>query len=75
MITSKMEQPTHREIVLDHLTRSPYITDAQAAGLYGIGQLASVIFRLRKQGYKITTTKRAAVKPRATFYAEYRLEE
>lgn len=68
-----MQTPTQRELVLDHLRRADYITDSQATSLYGIGQVARVVWELRKAGYVISTTFKKCIKPRATRYAEYRL--
>lgn len=67
------QQPTQCDIVLDHLRRAEYITDSQAVSLYGIGQVAGVVHKLRKRGYRIKSTFRKCIKPRATRYAEYRL--
>ena len=68
-----MKRPTQAEVVMDHLKRADYSTDSQATSLYGIGQLAYVVHKLRKKGIKITSTMKPCIKPGAVRYAEYRL--
>lgn len=63
---------TQQETILQHLRRRSYLTDVQASGLYGIGQAAGCVYKLRKLGYIISTTMKEGVRAR---YAEYRLEE
>lgn len=61
---------TQQAVIMDHLKRRDYITDVEASGLYGIGQCAGVVWKLRKLGHQITTTMQEGVRAR---YAEYRL--
>lgn len=66
---------TQGQQILAHLRRREYITDVEASGLYGIGQVAYVVHMLKKKGHVITSTSRPAVKVGATYYTEYRLIE
>ena len=47
---------TQEDKVLSHLKKYGSITSMQAFEEYGITRLASVVFKLRKQGYNIVTT-------------------
>lgn len=59
------------ETILRHLRKMTTITPLQAYHLYSIYRLSSVIERLRKRGYKITTQMHTA--PNGSEYGEYRL--
>ena len=50
-----MEKETQKKRVLSHLKKYGKITSAEAFTWYGITRLADVIFKLRKDGYEITT--------------------
>ncbi len=52
------KKQTQCERLLKHLQEKERITSFESYDLYGITQLASRIFELKKRGYKIKTTKR-----------------
>lgn len=66
---------SQKELVLEHLQRGWSITSLEAWEKYGCSRLADVIFKLRKEGYRIDSemtngrTKLGA----ETQYATYRL--
>lgn len=62
---------TQQETILNHLKRNKYITDVTASGLYGIGQCAGCVFKLKKLGHNIKTTMREGMRGR---YAEWSLQ-
>lgn len=62
---------TQPDIVLNHLRSRP-ITPVSALVSHGIYRLGDAIFRLRKRGYRITTTMK--VDAAGHKYAEYHLE-
>lgn len=62
---------TQNEIILEHLRRYTTITPLEAITQYGIYRLSSVIERLRKRGWAITTQMKVA--PSGSEYGEYRL--
>jgi hypothetical protein len=43
------------QLVLDHLEKYGTITSLEAIELYGATRLSSIIYNLRKRGYKIVT--------------------
>ena len=47
---------TQYDRILEHLKTKGKITQKQAINLYGAYRLGAIIFLLRKDGYKITTT-------------------
>ena len=59
---------TQAATILSHLKSNPYITDVTASGLYGIGQCAGCVFKLRKLGWAIHTKMKSGVRAP---YAEY----
>ena len=61
---------TQPRTVLTHLQTNEYLTDVVCTGLYGIGQLASCVYKLRARGYNISTLLKKGVRGN---YAEYRL--
>jgi len=62
---------TQREAVLMHLERGKTLTQLEATKNYSILRLSAIIHSLRKEGYDITT-KRKACRKKGT-YAEYSL--
>lgn len=65
---------TQKEMVLNHLKKHGAITSWEAIMEYGITRLSDVIFRLRKDGYKIITKTIVKKKGERTItFAEYRL--
>lgn len=74
-LRKKPRRITQAEQVLSHLRRKTYITDVEASGLYGIGQVARVVWGLKKKGFTVESTNRPAVKEGAAYYTEYRLIE
>lgn len=52
---------TQQERVLDHLKTHGSITPLEALSEYGIYRLSVAIWRLRKQGYPITTVEMEGV--------------
>lgn len=61
---------TQADTIMTHLLRKEFITDVEASGLYGIGQLAYVVHTLRKNGYKILSNRKAGVR---ASYVQYSL--
>ena len=49
------------KLILDHLNQYGSITSMQAIELYGVTRLAAIIFKLRKNGYKIITKDLATI--------------
>ena len=47
---------TQYDRVLDHLKRNKKLSQKQAINLYGAYRLSDIIYRMRKAGYKISTT-------------------
>lgn len=72
---SKADNQTTR--ILAHLKSGRPITSMDAIELYGCTRLASVVHRLRKNGYNITTIDREGTTRYGDrcSYAEYRLRE
>ena len=71
-----LKQPkagTQASTILDHLKRADYLTDSQASSLYGIGQCAYVVHKLRKKGFNIKSTRRPCIKYAGNTYVEYSL--
>lgn len=62
---------TQEAQVLSHLRGRMTITPLESNHLYGIYRLSSVIHRMRKRGYHITTSMKVA--PNGAKYGEYRL--
>jgi hypothetical protein len=61
---------TQADTIMTHLQRKEFITDVEASGLYGIGQLAYVIHTLRKKGYEIISNRKTGVR---ASYVQYSL--
>ena len=49
---------TQREVILNHFNKYNTITSWEAIQLYGITKVNAVIFHLRQEGYKITSTNK-----------------
>ena len=65
---------TQKEQVLAHLKKHGSITSWDAIIEYGITRLSGVIYKLKKDGYKITTKTIVKKKGERTItFAEYRL--
>ena len=67
---------TQYDRVLDHLKRNKKLSQKQAINLYGAYRLSDIIYRMRKAGYKISTTFKSG-KNRfgdSVSWAEYKLE-
>lgn len=63
-------------LVLEHLTSGKEITPLEALTKYGCFRLGAVIFKLKKEGYKITTERREISKANGNKgrFAVYRME-
>ena len=57
--------------VINHLNNNRKLTSIEAIGLYGITRLAAVVFTMRKNGIRVTTTMKDGVNKAQ--YAEYSL--
>jgi len=64
---------TQKEIVLKHLEEHGKITSLEAFQEYLITRLSAIIYRLRREGYDITSSERTS--KRGSYYAEYKLRE
>lgn len=66
---------SQRELILEHLERGWSITSLEAWEKYGCSRLADVIFKLRKEGYRIDSemTEGRTKMGASTRYATYRL--
>ena len=66
---------TQKELILEHLERGWSITSHEAWEKYGCSRLADVIFKLRKEGYRIDSemTEGKTRLGAETHYATYRL--
>lgn len=49
------------KLILDHLKLYGSITSMQAIELYGVTRLAAIIFKLRKDGYRIISKNLATI--------------
>ena len=64
-----------KEQVLNHMKKYGAITSWDAIQFYGVTRLAGVIYKLKKDGYEITTkTIRKKKGERTVTFAEYRLK-
>lgn len=68
---------TQQEAVIRHINENGYITSAEAMSIYGISQLATRVFELKRKGYlfkkeRVETTNRLGKK---TYYDKYMLME
>ena len=68
---------TQKDMVLEHMRQHGSITDLEAYNDYGIRRLAATIFKLRDEGYDITTenTQGKNRYGRTTNFATYSLRE
>lgn len=66
---------SQKELVLEHLQRGWSITSLEAWEKYGCSRLADVIFKLRKEGYRIDSEMTDGITRLGmeTHYATYRL--
>lgn len=67
---------TQYDRVLDHLQRNGKLSQKQAIRLFGAYRLSAIIYRLRKDGYNISSTFKTG-KNRfgdSVSWAEYKLE-
>ena len=67
---------TQYDRVLDHLKRNKKLSQKQAINLFGCYRLSAVIYLLKKDGYKISTSFKTG-KNRfgdSVSWAEYKLE-
>ena len=67
---------TQYDRVLDHLQRNGKLSQKQAIRLFGAYRLSAIIYRLRKDGYNISSTFKTG-KNRfgdTVSWAEYKLE-
>lgn len=67
---------TQYDRVLDHLQRNGKLSQKQAIRLFGAYRLSAIIYRLRKDGYNISSTFKSG-KNRfgdSVCWAEYKLE-
>ena len=64
-------------MVLNHLLKGNEISPLEALSKYGCYRLGAVIYKLKKEGYKINTRIHRFKKPsgRDGHYAIYKLEE
>ena len=67
---------SQREVILDQLKRGRVMTSMKAFR-FGITRLSSIILRLRREGYEISTKiiKKKSDKWQKVEYAEYRLKK
>ena len=67
---------TQYDRVLYHLQRNGKLSQKQAINLYGAYRLADIIYRLRKDGYKISTNYKSGKNRFGdnVSWAEYKLE-
>ena len=63
-------------MVLTHLKTKPSITSQEAFTKYGITRLSAIIFKLRQEGYPITTKKKHGINRygNTVSYGEYMLK-
>ena len=71
--SNKTAKISQEDKILMHLQKYGSITSMTAFRTYGITRLAAVIFKLRKRGYWITTSKGKS--PRGEWYGIYHLRE
>lgn len=67
---------TQYDRVLDHLQRNGKLSQKQAIRLFGAYRLSDIIYRMRRDGYNISTTFKSG-KNRfgdSVSWAEYKLE-
>jgi hypothetical protein len=65
---------TQKEVVLNHLKSHTGITSMEAYSEYKITRLADVVFRLKKDGHKISSLDRTTeTQYGPTKFVEYRL--
>ena len=67
---------TQYDRVIDHLQRNGKLSQKQAIRLFGAYRLSAIIYRLRKDGYNISSTFKSG-KNRfgdSVCWAEYKLE-
>ena len=64
----KPKEGSQADIILTHLKRRD-ITHIEAAGLYGIGQVASVVHRLKLKGWPITKTFQHGIRAQYAVYS------
>lgn len=71
---NKEKEMTQKEQVLQHLKKNGTITSWDAIMEYGITRLSGVVYKLKKDGHKITTKTIVKKKGERTItFAEYRL--
>ena len=68
---------TQKELVLEHLQKQKKITPLEALSLYGCYRLGAIIFKLKREGYRIITELEFCKKENGsrTRYAVYKLED
>ena len=67
---------TQYDRVLDHLQRNGKLSQKQAIRLFGAYRLSAIIYRLRKDGYNISSTFKSGKNRfgNSVCWAEYKLE-
>ena len=65
-----MKKKSQKEMVLEHLESGKSITAMEALRLYKCFRLADVIFKLKRDGYRIDTEM---VRENDTIFARYRM--
>lgn len=67
---------TQYDRVLDHLQRNGKLRQKQAIRLFGAYRLSAIIYRLRKDGYNISSTFKSGKNKfgDSVCWAEYKLE-
>ena len=66
---------TQKDMIFNHLKQHGEITSWDAIMQYGVTRLADIVYRLKKDGYKISTEIIVKKKGNRTItFAKYRLE-